>query len=286
MDNSLTILASQYYKEVKKRIFIKADKNLKNSEYSNIRRNALQNDIDFFESKRVFTKLPEDRIPENEVSKEFIVDDITQFEDENILTRYILKNVTNWLKSTKVISSITKNKSIFSWDKAIILTIKFRNTSIVIIECRFPFADKRKQLITESLTKITREILTNVPQKKSSIKVSIDSNVINIPWDDIEFLDRKLIIKNNKELNSIECMESSKELQELKKILFKKSNLGLKINIAKKPYIIINLEILNNIIKFLKIQYKFTNNFLSVPEFKELLNQTKQIQKACCDFLF
>lgn len=70
------------------------------------------------------------------------------------------------------------------------------------------------------------------------------------------------------------------------KILFRKSENGLLINISSDPITIHDTEALDNVIKYLDIQYRLTNEALDAPEFQRCISELKKVQYSLSRYLF
>jgi hypothetical protein len=271
MSDKLYLIIAQYFRTTKKKVIVHNDPKLVNSPYSNIR---VKETEEYYDTERTFIDNLSERTQKNETSVELSLVDRNKIETPQALLA-VIKRATNHYKE------FTREK-IFNWRKPVVFKIKFHDATTTVFECTSRFNHRDALKFEERLRQLFFD------KKASSETKHLSKGIIYIQWDDVEFANKRLHIKYKEKRYWIECENATMELQGLKRLLFRKSNLGLEIDMSTPPFKVVNAELLQNVIKYLSVHYRLTNSILDIPnfEFRAYLKELKSIQSSVITQLF
>lgn len=168
--------------------------------------------------------------------------------------------------------------SLFKLEKPITFKVNLNNQTLNMKEVNYNDNSNSKGWLENYHNKAVKLFIKEFGHYfDSSYQDNID-DFIYIPWQDVIFYNGFIQIKIKNKRIEITIATSNEVLNELTTILSKKSEDGLIFSKNdKNNYILQNEEVLQNVVLFLKIQYKLNNLEMGDPAFKSLISEFKNV---------
>lgn len=167
---------------------------------------------------------------------------------------------------------------LFKLARPLIIKININGQSINLGEINFFSPIRSLEYLEMYIRKAKATFLKEAGHYFDHKIIKENYNFIYIPWHEVEFQDKYILLNIENQVIKIEVATSDKQLNEMSIILSRKSEDGLILcKDYNNNYSLKNEEVLQNVILFLNIQAKLENLKIGDPEFNSVVNEFQKV---------